>query len=186
MSVFTFIKEASKNIAQVGAVSSSSRFLIKKMLEPVDFSGKKTIVEFGAGDGCVTKMILDKMSPDGVLYCFEINPVFMEKLKTINDSRLILINESVDEVMKHVNKHEADYVISSLPLANFSRQSKESILGHVENILKTGNLFIQFQYSLADRKLLKRYFRKINLKFTLLNIPPAFVYVCRDFITHKH
>jgi len=186
MSVFTFIKEATKNISQVGAVSSSSRFLIKKMLEPVDFSGKKTIVEFGAGDGCVTKQILQKMGPDGVLYCFEINPVFLEKLKTINDSRLVLINESVEHVMNHVKKHEADYVISSLPLAIFSRQSKETILGHVEQILKAGNLFIQFQYSLADRKLLKRFFKKINLKFTLLNIPPAFVYVCKDFIHHKH
>jgi phospholipid N-methyltransferase len=186
MSIFTFIKEASKNISQVGAVCSSSKFLAKKLTDPVDFSGKKVIVEFGAGNGSVTRMILKKMGPDSILYSFEINPVFMEKLKTINDPRLVLINDSVEDIMKYVNKHEVDYVISCLPLANFNRALKESILGHVKLALKPGNLFIQFQYSLKDRKLLKHFFKKVNLNFTLLNVPPAFVYVCKDFIQHSH
>ena len=100
MSVFTFIEEAYKNFSQVGAICSSSKYLAKKITDQVDFSGKRIIVEFGAGDGSVTKMILNKMGPDSILYSFEINPVFIEKLKKKKDPRLVLINDSVEELMK--------------------------------------------------------------------------------------
>ena len=177
---FYFFKEGIKNISEVGAIFISSKFLLKKMLKPIDFSGKKVIVEFGAGSGNMTRMLLDKMDDDSILYSFEINPVFISKLEKIDDPRLILINDSVEQVSNYVKMQEADCVISGLPLANFSKESKKNILKEVGKILKPGQLFVQFQYSLTDKKLLEQFFKTIGLQFTLINIPPAFVYFCRD------
>jgi len=49
----------------------------------------------------------------------------------------------------------------------------------VYHSLKPGGLFIAFQYSQQMKKLLGEHFSIEKIEFVPLNIPPAFVYVCR-------
>ena len=44
-----FFREFLKNWREVGSITPSSRFLVEKMIECVDFDGTRTIVELGAG-----------------------------------------------------------------------------------------------------------------------------------------
>ena len=46
------------------------------MLEPINFSNAKCIVEFGPGTGSITKELLNKMPKDALLLVFEINKEF--------------------------------------------------------------------------------------------------------------
>jgi phospholipid N-methyltransferase len=39
-------------------------------------------------------------------------------------------------------------------------------------------MFLQYQYSLTQKRALERRFREVRVGFTLANIPPAFVYEC--------
>ena len=94
----SFLKESIRNIRTTGSVVRSSRFLVREMLKPVDFKQAKVIVELGAGDGVLTREILKKMHANARLLCFEINPEFCKILNEIKDKRLILIEDSAENI----------------------------------------------------------------------------------------
>jgi len=178
----TFLKAFWKNPRQTGSVIQSSPFLVRQMVRPVDFRKAKIIVEFGAGTGVVTEKILKNMSPDATLLCFEVNKDLCRKLRNrLRDPRLRVISDGAEKLERYLkrNKPEAvDYVISGLPLVVLPKEIGEGVLVQINKHLKKGGKFIQFQYSLTSRKRFKRTFSKMEIYFTLLNIPPAFVYVC--------
>lgn len=180
----SFLNEFFKNKSEVGAVAPSSKFLGKKMHGDLDFDNAKCIVEFGPGTGVFTHEIINKMNADCFLLIFETNQRFYEKLKSeINDDRVLVLNESaelVHEKIKEQGYEYADYIISSLPLTVFPKELKENILKNSKKALKKGGEYIQFQYSLNALKILKSTFTNVKLKFTLINMPPAFVYTCKN------
>jgi phospholipid N-methyltransferase len=178
----SFISEFFKNKSEIGAVAPSSKFLGKKMYGGIDFSEVKCIVEFGPGTGVFTKEILKRMNSDACMIIFETNPNFFQKLtEDIKDDRVLILNESAEKIGEYLaleNQEKADYIISSLPLTVFPKELKENILkGAAENLSKKGQ-YIQFQYSLNAHKLLKETFGSVKLAFSLINVPPAFVYKC--------
>ncbi len=151
------------------------------MLNPIDFSTAKCIVEFGPGTGVFTEKILEKMLPDGILLVFEINTIFCEELKKIKDERLIVIEDSAEKIGEYIKNYgfdKADYVISSLPFAMIPDEIVNSILNNSNKFLSEKGKFIQFQYSQNALSKLKLIFPRIETEFTLLNIPPAFVFSC--------
>ena len=89
----SFIRNFWKERKMVGAMAPSSKYLAKKMLQKIDFSTAKVIVELGPGTGVFTRKILQKLSPDGILLVFELNDSFMNQLKKeFKDPRVILIH----------------------------------------------------------------------------------------------
>jgi phosphatidylethanolamine/phosphatidyl-N-methylethanolamine N-methyltransferase len=174
--MISFLKAAFKNIEQTGSIMESSPFLTEKMIESMDFEKPLNIVELGAGTGSITKRLLRKMNGQSTLTSFEIDPELFSKLSEHKDSRLKEVNADASLLESHFNNQSIDYIISGLPLANIPQTKKASILKACYNVLKPGGYYIQFQYSLNDFGLLKRMFNKVDSGFTLLNLPPAFVY----------
>lgn len=177
-----FFREFLKERKTVGALSPSSKFLAKKMITPIDFVRARTIVELGPGTGIFTKEILKRMHPDAKLFVFETQKNFCDLLqKEIQDSRMILINDSAEKIGEYLAQHQlthADYTVSSIPFTVIPSQIKHTILKQAVSCLRPGGLFIQFQYSLNAHKLLKTHFSQVKLDFTPMNIPPAFIYKC--------
>ncbi len=181
MSKKKFISEVFKSGGTIGALSPSSSFLADKMLKPIDFNKANCIVEFGPGTGVFTHKLLEKMSLNAILLVFEINPAFYEVLKKIDDTRLVIINDSAEKIAHYLNlnHHEkADYIVSSLPFAMIPDEVVDGILSNSYKSLSEKGKFIQFQYSLNALSKLKTIFRKVKINFTFLNLPPAFVFVC--------
>jgi phosphatidylethanolamine/phosphatidyl-N-methylethanolamine N-methyltransferase len=178
----SFVKEFFKEKKQVGAIAPSSRFLMKKMLKPIDFSTAKVIVELGPGNGVFTKGLLKKMLPDAKLFSFELNENFYEHIKKeITDDRLVLLNQSAEnipEVLASYGFTKAHFIVSSLPLAVIPQDSKINIIRAAVEHLDENGFYIQFQYSLNAKKLLEENFKEVKIDFTPANIPPAFVYRC--------
>jgi len=177
-----FFKEAVKNIKTSGTIVPSSRYLIQKMLKSVDFSNAKIIVEYGSGNGIITKEILKKLDSNSKLICFEINTEFYNHLKTFKDSRLIIFNEScenIKSVCDQLNITEIDYIISSLPLTIIPDIVSKKILNESYDQLKRNGYFIQYQYSLSYFKKIKKIYKNVDLDFEIRNIPPAFIYNCK-------
>ena len=56
-----FIKESLKSLKEVGTILPSSKFVIEKMVEPINFEKKLTIFELGPGGGVITKKLLEKI-----------------------------------------------------------------------------------------------------------------------------
>lgn len=160
----------------------SSRFLTEKMLRNIEFKKVKLIVELGPGTGVFTKKILELMPEDAKLLVFELNTNFYEILKRdIQDDRMVLVHGSAEHINQYVKEMgflHADYVVSSLPLANFPKKLTETILNEAYTILKNQGKYIQFQYSLLSKKNLEARFEAVHVSFTPANFPPAFVYTC--------
>jgi len=179
---FNFFKEAIKNYKTSGTVAPSSKYLASKMLREINFLDAKIIIELGPGNGAITHSILNKIQPNTILICFEINDAFYKELKKIKHPQLIVLRASAENMVKEIKKlgyHEANYIISSLPLTIIPKEVSHSILLESYKLLNDKGLFIQYQYSLTYYKKLKEIFGKdIKLSFEPLNFPPAFIYNC--------
>lgn len=175
----SFFKEAIKDWRSTGSIVRSSPELIKKMIQPIPFDEVNLIVELGAGQGCITKALVDSLVKDTHLLAFELNEQFLNELSDLENEKVKIINGDALNLLTYVKRESVDVIISSLPLANFPPSLKKDILRQCYEALKPNGLFIQFQYSLIDFKLLKNLFSSVDRKFTPLNLPPAFIYICK-------
>ena len=177
-----FFQRFWKEKKMVGAISPSSNFLTNKMLENINFEKTRVLVEIGPGTGVFTKKVLSRMQPDSVFLVFELNTDFFQELQTkIVDKRVVFINDSAEKLQEYLdqfNISKVDAIISSLPLSNFYQRLTLKLLRTFQSCLSDTGKYIQFQYSLKQRKELKHVFSNVKITFTLWNIPPAFVYTC--------
>jgi phospholipid N-methyltransferase len=181
----SFFNEAIATLKTTGTISPSSKYLIHDCLKDIDLKSAKILVEFGAGDGCFTQVLADRMAKDSKLYVFEINDAFYQYCKNMfaNDNRIVVLNESAFEFDKFIPElalNKADYIISSLPLTLFSKGDTEALISEAADFLSPAGLFIQYQYSFNIKifKMLKKYFNNVASGFTFRNVPPAIVYKC--------
>ena len=175
-----FLKPVKNN---VGAVAPSSKYLVKKMVDPIDFAKVKCIVEFGPGTGNITMELLNRMPKDSTLIVFEINKEFCETLRNINDSRIKIISDSAENLESYLLKNNiqrVDYIVSSLPFSIIPNTIVRNILRIAKKVLSPKGAFIQYQYSLNAYTKLKHTFKKVDLNFTPINLPPAFIFTCTN------
>ena len=176
----TFLKTFFKERKQVGALAPSSKFLVNKMCDKIDFENAKAILELGPGTGVFSKEILARASADTKIIIVELNEEFFKLLqKNLKDPRVILVRDSADNIdliLKENNIKHVDAILSSLPLAVIPEKIKKRIIIKSHAILRTGGSFVQYQYSLNAKKMIEKKFGKIKLGFVTINIPPAFIY----------
>ncbi len=183
MGTIEFFKESIKNLKTIGTFTRSSKFLCKEMVKHVDFKGSKYLIELGAGDGVITEYILEKMNPEAKLMVFEINEKFIKKLSSIEDPRLIIVQDSAEKIEEYMKKYHfenIDHVVSALPFVIFPRATANQIVGDCKDNLKPGGKFIQVHYSLMARKIYRGVFGNVDTRFVFLNIPPAFVLISQN------
>jgi phospholipid N-methyltransferase len=164
-------------------MAPSSKYLASKMMEQVDFNYANNIVELGPGTGIFTEKIISMMHDNAKLLVIELDEEFYKLLKRkINHPNVEIIMGSATELSQLLaarNIKSVDVIISSLPLANFSRTLKGRILSLCRaSLTSESGKFIQFQYTLRSHRLLKRVFPHVKVDFTAFNVPPAFVYSC--------
>lgn len=167
---------------EIGSVIPSSKFLISEVLGNIDFENAKYIIEYGSGTGCITAEILERARHDARILCFETNKKFCSFLrKNFNDSRLIVINDSAENVKKYLKKfniEKVDCIVSGLPFSSLNSRKKCIILEETKDTLKNNGKFIIYQFLNSLKKYIYWYFTDISVRFVPLNIPPCFVYVC--------
>lgn len=171
-----------KSIRTSGTILPSSSFLVRRLAGCVDFAHARHIVELGMGTGCVTRELLRRMRPDTRLISLEINPSFIEECRhSIRDARLTIVQAcatTLPEVLEREGLDGADAVVSSLPLSLMPQDVVDRILDVARSSLRPGGRFVQYQYSLANHPRLTERYGDVAVGFTLLNVPPAFVYKC--------
>ncbi len=176
-----FLKTYFKERKQVGALAPSSRFLVKKMCDKIDFETAKNIVELGPGTGVFTTELLKRASKDCRIFVIELNEEFYNFLsKKFSDPRIVLLKESADNLDAILASHgaeKADAILSSLPLAVIPDQIRKRIIIKSYDALREGGIYVQYQYSLNAKKLIEKKFGKLKMGFVAINIPPAFVYL---------
>lgn len=179
MNNWSFFREALKNFRSTGAIAKASPLLIKRLIADIPTDRALSVVELGPGDGCVTRALLQRLSPESRLTAFEINEAFVARLaEGIQDERFRVLPIGADRLRQHFELGSVDFVVSSLPLSMIDKSVKEEIIRQAQSILKPEGRYLQYQYALQDYGLLKDSFNSVSVSFTLANMPPAFVYSC--------
>lgn len=161
----------------VGSIIPSSRLLIDRMLEPVDWANCRLFVEYGPGVGTFTRPILDQLSPDALLVTIDTNEDFTRFLeRSIPDPRLVAITGSAAEVERLLAERglgKADYVLSGLPFSTLPPGVGDAIAGATSKIIRPGGAFLIYQFSPKVLSFIEPRFDRIERGFEWRNLPPA-------------
>src|SRR3954447_17909458 len=119
---FLFFRSFFRHPMMLGSIIPSSRFLIKQILEPIDWDKARVVIEYGPGVGGITAEILRRMRPDAKLIAIEMNSDFVSFLRrNLVDERFQVVEASaadVKEIMQRFGHTKADYIISGIPLGS--------------------------------------------------------------------
>lgn len=184
-----FLLHYIRNPKTTGAITQSSKKLSQTIIENINLENANNIIELGPGMGAFTTMILQKKKPDAKFFVIEINPNIANKLSLKFPNLDIAIGsaKNIGEMMKERKwGGGVDCIISGIPWSFLSTKEQSIMLKNVHNSLKDGGYFSTFAYHspLLSAKIFKkklyRVFSQVETsKSILLNIPPAFVYVCK-------
>jgi phospholipid N-methyltransferase len=175
--LWMFFRGFIKHPVMVGSVIPSSKMLIDRMLDPVDWKNCKVFVEYGPGVGTFTQHILDRLAPDATLIAIDTNPDFTRYLSAkIRDSRLRAVTGSaadVGEIIAGFGLDHADYILSGLPFSTLPAGVGPKIAEETAEALRPGGAFLVYQFSPKVRQFIAPYFDRIDKGFEWRNIPPA-------------
>ena len=178
-----FMWAALLKLRQTGAIIPSQRFLIEKMIAPVPVAYSGQIIELGAGNGALTLRLAARCPEARILAC-EINPALARvnrhnlDMAGIN-GRVQVIPDSAEHLLSEMGRRgmgKADFVLSGIPLGNLPGDRVLALIDAINQALVPGGMYIQFQYSLLDRKRIRTRFQILHTAPAFLNIPPAVVY----------
>ena len=172
-----FLRGFLKNPVMVGSIIPSSRVLIEKMLEPVDWENTKLFVEYGPGVGTFTRPILDLLGPDAKLVTIDTNPDFTKYLtRSIDDPRLVAVTGSaadVEQILAERSLGQADYVVSGLPFSTLPPGVGDAIAAATAKVIRIGGAFLVYQFNPKVLDFIKPHFERIDRGFEWINVPPA-------------
>lgn len=161
----------------VGSVIPSSRILIERMLDPVDWRNCKLFVEYGPGVGTFTQHILRRLPADATLLTIDTNAEFTDYLNCkFTDSRLTAVTGSaadVRDIMADCGFESADYILSGLPFSTLPTGVGPAIAEETAAALRPGGAFLVYQFSPKVREYIAPHFGRLDRGFEWLNIPPA-------------
>ena len=172
-----FLRGFIKNPVMVGSIIPSSKVLIEKMLEPVDWANTKLFVEYGPGVGTFTRPLLEKLAPDATLLTIDTNPDFTHYLKErIDDERLVAVTGSaadVEKILADRGLGQADYVLSGLPFSTLPPGVGDAIAKATAKVIRPGGAFLVYQFGPKVRDFIAPHFEPIKRGFEWINVPPA-------------
>lgn len=168
-----------------GAILPSSKRLSKKMIKEINFDKCNCIIELGPGTGVFTEEILKRRNVNTKVILIEYNREFYKLLKSKYDNieNVYIINDSAENIDCYIKKYsigKVDYIVSGLPFASLPNDMSEAILDKSKSILGDKGSFITFQYTRFKKELINKYFKDIKINREILNIPPAYVFMCTN------
>lgn len=177
-----FARNFVRHPRMLGSFIPSSRFLIRTVLQHMEFGRARLIVEYGPGVGTFTREILQRMRPDAALVVMETNPEFVQFLQaTIVDPRLHVVAGSAADIETALTERKlgrADYVVSGIPFSTLPAHVREAVLRATHAILKADGAFLVYQFSPMVFDSLRRVFSQVRRGFQPLNVPPAQLFFC--------
>ena len=179
-----FLRAFAANPRQVGAILPTSRYAVRDMLDMADVPAAKLVVELGAGTGVQTGEVLARMAPDARLVALEIDPALVRILEDrFDDPRLEVVCDSAEHLSKHLDGELADVVVCALPFTSLDPGLRKRILDSLPRVIGPRGVVLVIQYSPLIQAELRRLFRSVRRRISLLNVPPAFLFACSSEVS---
>lgn len=171
-----------KHPKMLGSIIPSSPFLVRRMLNCVDWQRATVLVEYGPGVGTFTKEILRQMRPDAALIVIETNEDFVDYVqRAYPDPRMQVIHGSAEDIQTILQERgfgAVDYVVSGIPLSTLPVAVKDNILHATKQAISPDGAFLLYQFSPNIMPHLNRTFSKVTKSFEPMNFLPAHFYHC--------
>lgn len=186
-----------RNPRAIGAIAPSSRGLATRMIDAIEIARHDVIVEFGPGSGAFTRHIRAALRPGQRYIGIEINPRFIGLLRHAYPD-LDFVHGSVEDVaalMAGHGVHGVGAVVCGLPWASLPETAQGRTFAGLRTLLTPASVFCTFAYlqglllpgGQALRRRLRTEFGSVTTSPVVWgNLPPAFVYVCRDPLRTGH
>lgn len=166
---------------RVGAVLPTSERAVSDMLDMAPLAHAELVVELGAGTGSHTAAVLSRLGPQARLVAFEIDPTMADALRArLVDPRLRVVTGSAEAVEEVLAGQRPDVVVSALPFTSLPAGTGRLILERTARVLAPQGVLLVLQYSPLIVRELSRLFARRERRVCLRNVPPAFLYACRE------
>jgi phospholipid N-methyltransferase len=166
---------------RVGAVLPTSGQAVAVMLDMAPLAQADLVVELGAGTGAYTRTVLERLGPQARLVAFEIDPALAQAVRDkLPDQRLVVVTGSAEQVEDVLEGQRPDVVVSALPFTTLPAGTGRRILERTARVLAPSGVLLVLQYSPFIARELSRLFSSIDRRVCPLNVPPAFLYACRQ------
>lgn len=178
-----FFKRFLQRPFQVASIIPSSKALVERVANKIDFSAPRVIAEYGPGDGVHSREIARRLLPGSQLLLFELDAAFSRDLKRqfARDPRVCVINGDAaslpDEMARRGIPH-CDYIVSGIPFSILDLEKKRALLRKTYDALAPGGSFIIYQVTNELRQHATS-FEHADSEYFLQNIPPMFITVFR-------
>jgi phospholipid N-methyltransferase len=178
-----FAKNFLQHPRMLGSVVPSSRFLIQRISDRIDWPRARVVVEYGPGVGNVSQQLLAKLHPDGRLILVEMNEEFVFLLRQrLRDRRVRVVHGSaanVRRILRQLGINGADYIISGIPYSTIPAVLRRRILRESRAVTSPGGEVIIYQFMRTIERELRCCFDRVEGEFEARNFPPARVWYCR-------
>jgi phosphatidylethanolamine/phosphatidyl-N-methylethanolamine N-methyltransferase len=178
-----FLKRFLQRPFQVASIIPSSRALVRRVADRLDFTQPRVIAEFGPGEGCHTREIVQRMAPGSELLLFELDPELAEHLarQFRGRSDVTVLNADAATLRPELERRGhayCDYVVSGIPFSILEPAKKRQLLLNTHAALapEAHAAFIIYQVTneLRDRGHCQHFARAESV-YCLQNLPPMFV-----------
>ncbi len=167
----------------LGSVIPSSRFLIQRLSDRIDWHRARVIVEYGPGVGNVSQQLLSKLNVTGRLVLVEMNEEFVFLLRQrLRDPRVRVVHGSaanVRQILHELGIPEADYIISGIPYSTIPAGLRRRILRESREMTSAQGEVIVYQFMRTIERELHVCFGEVEEEFEARNFPPARVWYCK-------
>jgi phospholipid N-methyltransferase len=178
-----FAKNFLQHPRMLGSVVPSSRFLIQRISDRIDWRHARVVVEYGPGVGNVSQQLLSKLHSDGRLVLVEMNEEFVFLLRQrLRDPRVRVVHgsaENVRQILHELGIAAADYIVSGIPYSTIPTTLRRHILLESRAMTSAHGEVIVFQFTRTIERELRACFHRVEGEFEARNFPPARVWYCR-------
>ena len=178
-----FLKRFLQRPFQIASIVPSSKALVERVADKIDFERARVIAEYGPGEGVHSREIARRMRPDAQLLLFELDPALSRDLERqfADDSRVKVFNQDAAALPQEMRRRgiaECDYILSGIPFSILKIDKKRALLEKTHAALAADGSFIIYQVTNELRQH-ARIFDQAESEYFLQNIPPMFITVFR-------
>lgn len=164
----------------VSALLPSSAGVVERIASKVGPEGAEAIVEYGPGNGVVTRRLLERLRPEGRMVAIERDAGLAETLRaTIDDPRLTVVcdaAENVSAILSDLSMPPANHVFSGIPFFWLSTGAARELVAATHSSLRPGGSFVTYQVFYQPRHRLRDHldscFATVRSEVDLRNLPP--------------